>query len=39
MSEKADRVVYCCGAAATINNRSNFLRIAVEKPTYTTLSE
>jgi Xaa-Pro aminopeptidase len=31
MSEKADRVVGCCGYAATTNNRSTFLRIAVEE--------
>jgi hypothetical protein len=30
MSEKADPVVCGCGAAATTNNRSTFLRIAVE---------
>jgi pimeloyl-ACP methyl ester carboxylesterase len=31
MSKKADRVVGCCGYAATTNNRSIFLRIAVER--------
>jgi fused signal recognition particle receptor len=30
MSEKADPVVCCCGCAATTNNGSTFLRIAVE---------
>jgi hypothetical protein len=30
MSEKADPVVCGCGCAATTNNRSTFLRIAVK---------